>query len=115
MAVAFAALFLLVAVLRDRWSFWLGVVSAGFAIAGLLFPSALRPLNRAWLWLGLALHRVVNPVVLMVLFFCVTLIGLAWRAVKRDPLRLAFDPRAKSYWVERKAGEPDPKNFPYQF
>ena len=77
MTVAFALLFLIVGVLRDRWSFWPCLISGGFGVATVLHPLVRHPLNVAWMWLGLVLHRVVNPIVLTVLFACVTLVGVA--------------------------------------
>lgn len=83
------------------WQLWaLGAI--GFVSAALLWPAILYPLNRAWFWLGLALHRVVNPLVMGVIFFLViTPIGVLMRLCGKRPLGLEFQGGANSYWVSR--------------
>ena len=49
------------------WPVWAGA-AAVFAGLALLWPRLLSPLNRVWFWFGLALHKVVNPIVMGVLF-----------------------------------------------
>src|SRR5580698_4141154 len=68
-------------------AWWLG---AGILLVGLaLFWAApLRPLNRLWLRLGLVLYRVVNPVVMLLLFVTTIIpIGALLRLSRKDPLR----------------------------
>ena len=68
---------------------------AGFA------PGILAPLNRAWTWIGRRLNRVVSPLLMLMLFYgVVTPVGLAMRAVGKDPLRLRRDPQTSSYWID---------------
>jgi hypothetical protein len=58
----------------------------------------------------------VSPVVLAVMFYLlVAPIGLLWRVLGKDPLRLRFDPRAASYWIERRPPGPEPETFTNQF
>lgn len=81
---------------------WATVIAGAFLGVALFAPKLLTPLNRAWFQLGLALHRVVNPVVMAVIYFgTVVPIGLIMRARGKDPLRLRRDPQAKSYWIAR--------------
>ena len=47
--------------LRGRWTGGLAVL---FLVAALLYPAALKPLNRLWLKFGLLLHKVVNPIMM---------------------------------------------------
>ena len=76
----------------------------------------LAPLNRAWLYVGLLLQRVVSPVVLGILFFLtVTPIGLLMRLTGKNPLRLGFDREAQSYWIDRQPPGPAPDTMPRQF
>jgi Saxitoxin biosynthesis operon protein SxtJ len=95
---------------------WSLVVSPVLVFFALLLPSALAPLNRAWLWFGLRLHGFVSPIALGIMFFLViTPMGLAMRAIGKDPLRLKFDEASKSYWVERTPPGPPPESFTDQF
>jgi hypothetical protein len=73
-------------------------------------------LDRLWLRVGLVLHRVVNPLVLGVMFYgVITPFGLAMRWAGRDPLRKRFDPLAQSYWIERRPPGPAPETMSNQF
>ena len=74
------------------------------------------PLNKAWTKLGLVLFKVVNPVVLgMIFVVTIVPIGLIMRALGKDPLRLKFDPSATSYWIERDPPGPAPETMGQQF
>ncbi len=76
----------------------------------------LAPLNRLWTRFGMLLHRIVNPVVLGVLFFLViTPVGLLRRLVSRDPLTLRLDKTRASYWVVRETAGPPPGSMKQQF
>jgi hypothetical protein len=97
-----------------RW--WSLGLAVAFLVLALVAPSALAPLNRVWLRFGLLLHRCVSPIVLALLFFTtVTPMGLARRALGKDPLRLRFDPEASSYWIERRPPGPAGASMPNQF
>ena len=64
----------------------------------------LSPFNRVWRRFGLALSRVVNPVLLVIMFFGVVLpISIILRLAGKDPLRLRIDKSATSYWIGRDA------------
>jgi len=80
---------------------WLGVAAA-FAGLTLWRPQALTPANRLWLKLGLLMYRVVNPVIMAVLFFGAILpIGLVMRLFGKDFLRLRCDRSLATYWLPR--------------
>ena len=86
---------------------WLGA-AAVLALFALYRPAALGSINRAWLRVGLVLYRIVNPII-MALLFCSTIvpIGIVMRLRGKDPLRLRRDPDASSYWIGR-----EPPNSP---
>lgn len=87
----------------------------GLLVAAFWKPRRLRRLNRGWQWLGMALGRIVSPVVLGALFFLLlTPVALLVRALGRDALRLRSR-QATSYWVTRDETSPDPASFRYQF
>jgi hypothetical protein len=83
----------------------------------LLKPSLLTRFNQAWVTLGEILHRVVNPVVLGIMFFGVmTPLGVIVRLLsKRDAMRIDYEPNSTSYWIVRDPPGPDPDSFPNQF
>jgi hypothetical protein len=91
----------------------IGVALIGF---GLMAPARLAPLNRAWTTLGLILFKVVNPLVLGLIYLTTIVpIGLLMRATGRDLLSLKFDRQAESYWVVREPPGPEPATMINQF
>jgi len=94
---------------------WLAL-AAGFAAVALALPNILGPLNRLWMKFGLLLHRVINPIVMGLLFFAVvTPIGLVMRATGKDLLRLRRSKTEKSYWIDRTPPGPAPETMKNQF
>jgi predicted membrane metal-binding protein len=95
---------------------WASVIAVAFLAVALLAPRLLAPLNRAWFHFGLALHRVVNPVVMAVIYYgTVVPIGLILRARGKDLLRLKREPEATSYWIARDPPGPPRGSMSKQF
>jgi hypothetical protein len=118
--LVFAVLFGLVAawpLLDGRPPRWGSLVLAGiFLILAVALPGVLAPLNRIWFRIGLALHSVVSPIVLGLVFFTtVTPIGLVLRLLGKDPLRRRPEPDAVTYWIERTPPGPSGDSMPRQF
>jgi Saxitoxin biosynthesis operon protein SxtJ len=112
-------LLILTAILTLRgstaWPVPMALALAFLALAALA-PNSLKPLNRLWLWFGLALHKIVSPVVLIALFFVViTPIGILARLYGKDFLRLRFDREATTYWIDRQPPGPRPESMRNQF
>ena len=94
---------------------WLVPLAAVFVSVSLLRPSWLHPLNRLWMMLGLVLHRIVNPIVMGLVFYGTVLpTGLVMRMRGRDLLRLKRDQAADTYWIARPPG-PAPETMRDQF
>ena len=97
-----------------RW--WSLAVAGVMLVVTLVRAELLAPLNRVWFRFGLVLHRIVNPVIMAVIYFAVvTPTGLIMRAVGKDPLRLRRDPNAESYWIHRTPPGPEPESMTNQF
>lgn len=95
---------------------WALVLAAAFLVVAMAVPRLLKPLNVVWFRIGLALHHVVTPVVMGVLFYLtVTPTGLIMRALGKDPLNRRFDRDAKTYWIERDPPGPAPETMKNQF
>lgn len=91
-------------------------VGAALVATALLAAPLLAPLNRAWLRLGLVLFKVVNPIVMFLIYVTTVVpIGLAMRLAGKDLLRLRRDPAATSYWIEREPPGPPPASLHNQF
>jgi hypothetical protein len=116
MALALAAVTALNAWHSGKLWPWTGGLAALFVAAALLRPAVLHPLNLVWLRFGLLLHRVVNPVVMALLFYGTVLpTGLVMRLMGKDLLRLKRQPDADSYWIVRQPPGPSPETMRDQF
>ena len=63
-----------------------------------------------------AAARIVNPVIMALLFFGTVLpTGLVMRALGKDLLRLKRQPDADSYWIVRQPPGPSPETMKDQF
>jgi hypothetical protein len=95
---------------------WMLPLAAAFLAVALIYPRVLAPLNRLWLKFGLLLYKVMNPLILGLLFFVTIMpIGLVMRLFGKDFLRLKLDRAAPSYWIERKPPGPPPQSMRNQF
>ena len=113
---ALAAGFLLWRGAAAGWSIGLLAGSVLFAATASARPGLLRPLNYAWFLVGLALHRIMNPIMMGALFFLViTPFAIVMRVAGRDIGMRGFDPNATSYWKRREPPGPDPATMPRQY
>jgi hypothetical protein len=118
--IVFAVVFLLIAVrplLQGgplRW--WAFAIAAAFGAAAFVAPAVLRPLNSVWFKFGMALHHVVNPIVMGAIFFgAMTPMGILLRALGKDLLRLKRSQQSSTYWIERERPAPAPGSMTKQF
>lgn len=113
------ALGLLKALVFSGWTVVAGtllLVGSGLVTVALVHAPLLAPLNRAWLRLGLFLFKIVNPVVMLLIYATTVVpIGLALRLAGKDLLRLRRDPEAASYWIPRQPPGPAPDSLRNQF
>jgi len=78
-------------------------------------PRILVPFNWAWFQLGQLLGKIVNPIVLGIIFFgFLTPIAFVGRLFGRDELRLKWRP-VDSYWIDRVPPGPVSNSFKNQF
>ncbi len=92
---------------------WLGVLAGAAVIAALacLFPRWFRGYYRISMRLGFWSSQVVARVLLALLFlFLVTPLGLLFRALGKDALRLKRQ-KAGSYWVSTRESSPLDRMF----
>ena len=116
----FALIFLLVA----AYFFWKGPEYVGalltiaavlFSVCAFLLPAVLSPLNQLWFALGILLGKIVNPIVLGLIFFVLlTPVSIVTRLSGRDVL-LIRKRKTQSYWVDRTPPGPEPDSFRNQF
>jgi hypothetical protein len=118
--LVFAAFFALVGLLplihgnAPRW--WAVALGVAFLVVAYAKPSILAVPNRWWMKFGLLLAKIVNPIVMGLLFYLtVTPTAAIMRMTGKDPLRLKLDKSAKSYWIERTPPGPAPETMSQQF
>ena len=100
---------------HDWMAYWFAAAAA-FLAAALLFPRVLAPANRAWTKLGLLLYRVMNPLVMgLLFFFVITPMALLMRALGKDFMRTRRETGATSYWIVRDPPGPAPDTMKRQF
>ena len=95
---------------------WALGIAGGFLAAALIAPKILNPLNQVWFRFGMLLHKIVNPLVMGLLFFItVTPIAVIMRMMGKDPLNRKIDRDATTYWIERDPAGPEPDTMKNQF
>jgi len=104
----FAGLFLLIGFFHP----WVLALAAATALVTLTRAELLAPLKRGWMKIGEAMHRVVSPVIMAIMFFGVfTPMGYVMRRFGWDAMRRAWDPAAKTYWQPRDPPGPAEDSF----
>jgi hypothetical protein len=94
---------------------WALAFAAVFLVVSLFAPERLAPLNRLWFRLGLALHVVVSPLIMGLLFYgAVTPTGLIMRAFGKDILGLRRND-GPTYWRDRDPPGPATGSMKNQF
>jgi hypothetical protein len=105
----FTGVFLIVAAFGHPWVLAVAVLTA---LVTLTRSQWLAPLNRAWMKFGAALHHVVSPVVMGLMFFGLfTPMGFVMRRFGWDAMKRAYDPAARSYWLRRDPPGPAEDSF----
>lgn len=73
-------------------------------ILGIVFPSALRPVQKIWMTFAVVMGFVMSRVILTIIFYLVvTPIGLLAKLFRKDFLDLSIDKNRKSYWNIRES------------
>lgn len=90
------------------------VLCVGFTLVSLTAPRLLKPLNRLWFRFSLLLHKIVNPIILGIMFLvAIVPFGLMMR-IWRDPLQ-SKRTADRSYWIERGDESPETHSMKNQF
>ena len=90
-------------------------ISFIFLLLGLFFPKYLSLLNKGWMIIGLILSKIVNPLVLGIIYFGLfTPIGLFRKLIGKDELNLKSED-VKTYWKKRDIINVKQSSFKDQF
>jgi hypothetical protein len=86
-----------------------------FLIVTIFRPSLLKPLNKLWMMFGYLMGRIMNPLIMGVIFFLmITPIAIVTRFFKRDELVIKKKDR-RSMWNTRLENQIKPESFNNQF
>ncbi len=91
------------------------VGGGGLLIAlGAIFPQALSPVHKGWMWVGHILGWINTRILLGIVFYgLITPIGIVFRLMGKDAMRQAFSAHSPTYRVVR---QPRPRShMKYQF
>ena len=95
---------------------WALVIAVAFTVPALLFPKVLSPLNALWAKFGMLMHKIVNPILMGLIFFVTVLpTGIVMRLLGKDPMQRKFDHDSNSYWIQREPGSLTKASFDEQF
>ena len=113
--IVFFIVFLLIALYPITYSedirIWSLIVSFIFLILGLLNSKILTPLNKLWFKFGVILGKIISPIIMGIIFFLVvTPIGLIIKVLGKDLLRLKYNKKNNTYWIEKNGPKSKMKN-----
>jgi hypothetical protein len=92
----------------------LGTLGGVLALAGLLAPTYLGPVERAWMRLAHAISTVTTPVVMALMYFgIITPVGLIRRWFGQNPIE--HRPSATGFWKSRPEGKRRSASMERQF
>lgn len=95
--------------------FWALAASLIFGIVALFAAQLLHPFNRVWFKLGLALHALISPIIMAVLFYgAVTPMAVVLRLMGKDLLNLHYSKNA-TYWISRAPSGPEAGSMKNQY
>lgn len=103
--VIFSVVFLIIALYpllsNNNVKFWSLLLSAIFIILGLKNSNILSPLNKIWFKFGLLLGKIISPIVLGLIFFCIiTPTSIILKLFNKDILNLKKK-NTDSYWIKK--------------
>jgi large-conductance mechanosensitive channel len=112
--LVFSVIFLLITIYvfinNGFLNLYLITISCLMAILGFLNSNLLTPLNKAWFRFGIFLGKIMNPIIMgVIFFFIVTPISVILRLMKKDILNLKYSNK-KTYWIIKPESESRMKN-----
>ena len=113
--IVFFIVFLFIALYPITYSedirIWSLIISFIFIILGLLNSKILTPLNKLWFKFGVILGIIISPIIMGIIFFLVvTPIGLIMKVLGKDLLRLKYNKKDNTYWIEKNGPKSKMKN-----
>lgn len=117
----FTALFLIIGLfplMHDHHGprIWALVTALVIAIVTIITPKLLSPFEIMWGKLGLLLHHVTNPLIMLLIFWVAFVpTGLIMRMLGKEMLPMKREPGLDSYWIIRSKPGISPESMAKQF
>ena len=97
---------------RICFSLW----TAAFFILGLVIPSALKPVYKAWMVMSVIMGFIMTRIIMVVIFYMiVTPVGFVASIIGKNFLDMKIDKTAKSYWMVREMVQKEKSDYERQF
>ena len=114
--VILIAIALLAFVLKGNWLPQLFIPGIILCLLALIYPPILFPLAFIWLKIGWLLSKIVNPIVLAILFFLIiTPYAFLLKVFGKKFLNLTIEKNKESYWGSYGQGNRGKTGFKRQF
>lgn len=99
---------------RAHLAMVLATVGGLLVMGGLLLPTWLGPVERAWMGLAGLLSKVTTPVFMGMVYFVVLMpVGVVKRLLRQNAL--VHEPQGGSYWIKRQPGTGSRTDMARQF
>jgi len=113
--IVFFIVFLLITLYSLTYSeeirIWSAIISLIFLVLGLFNSKILTPLNKLWFKFGIFLGKITSPIIMGIIFFLVvTPTGLIMKVLRKDLLRLKYNKKDNTYWIEKNGPKSKMKN-----
>jgi Saxitoxin biosynthesis operon protein SxtJ len=95
---------------------YFSIIGGLLILSGLIKPTILKPLNKAWMTLAILMGWVMTRVILIILFYIIlTPTAFFAKIFKKNFLDLEIDKSKNSYWEIRERKDFIPEDYEKQF
>ena len=92
------------------------LLTAAIFISGLVIPSALKPVYKAWMLMSVIMGFIMTRIIMVVIFYMiVTPVGFVASIIGKNFLDMKIDKTAKSYWMVREMVQKEKSDYESQF
>lgn len=104
-------------ILKDRdiqLTGWPWILAAVLVTMSLIAPGTLKPLNKAWLFIGHVLGYINTMIILGIIYILIfTPTAFLFKILGKDSMRRSLHPQGKSYRAESAQPKPENLSRPY--
>jgi len=112
--LTFGTVFLILASLKGSVAYIM--ISSVFYLLALVSPLSLSTPNKLWTKFGVILNSITTPIFMAVVFYLIVMpIGIIMRARGHNPLKLQFDKKTSTYWINAEIKSHEYKSMKQQF